>query len=513
MDSDQSSGKSGLVSRTIGAIKWGYFGISLRIVLQMASQIALTRLLGPEAFGVVAAAVLVVLIAGIFAEMGLSIAIVQAERFESQDIRCAFSRAIMSTLVVIAVILASADLIAVVFENPRVAPVLRWMTLALVFQVLGAVSLGLLKRRFDMKSVQIAHLTSYLIGYFLVGITCAWFGAGEWSLVAAWVSQTFVASVIQFARAPHDVRPTLRSGNAPLTGFGLRVTVANLANWSIENIDSAMVGRAFGTTTLGAYSIAYNLVRTPVNHIVFSLQQVLQPFIARSRDDSQMMRKAYLSLVWMVALVTMPMFFGLGVLAPTVIEALYGVAWLEAAPILVPLAFAMPMQALQAVGGPVLWGSGNIVREIRVSFAMVAIMVVILGFASGFTAVVMAWGVFVAYLIRSLWVTACAARIVGSSVQEVLSMLVGGLIVGSLVAAVLYAANVWLVRIGVPPIARLATAIIVGALLLPTVIVVLARAVIPSELSDILRNLVRRLPVRIQPWCESRILKEAPSRP
>ncbi|MFN0306072.1 MAG: lipopolysaccharide biosynthesis protein [Burkholderiales bacterium] len=513
MDSDQSSGKSGLVNRTIGAIKWGYLGISLRIVLQLVAQIALTRLLGPEAFGVVAAAVLVILIAGIFAEMGLSVAIVQADRFESQDIRCAYSRAILSTLVVSAIILASADLIAILFENPRVAPVLRWMTLALVFQVLGTVSLGLLKRRFDIKSVQIAHLTSYLIGYFLVGITCAWMGAGEWSLVAAWISQTFVASVIQFARAPHDLRPTLRSGNAPLTAFGLRATVANLANWSIENIDSAMVGRSFGTTTLGAYSIAYNLVRTPVNHIVFSLQQVLQPFIARSRDDPKIMRKAYLALVWMVALVTMPMFIGLGVLAPTVIEALYGSAWLAAAPILVPLALAMPLQALQAVGGPVLWGSGNIAREIRVSFSMVAIMVVILGFASGFTAVAMAWGVFAAYLIRAVWVTACAAQIVGSSVRESLSMLLGGLLVGILVAAVLYVTNVWLLRIGVPPIARLATAIIVGALLCPAVIVVLARAVIPSELSDILLNLVRRLPTRFQPWCESRILKVAPTRP
>jgi len=90
------------------------------------------------------------------------------------------------------------------------------MTLALVFQALGAVALGLLKRNLDFKTVQIAQVTSYFVGFVLVGVACAWFGAGEWSLVAAWVSQTFVASAIQYAKAPHALAPRLRSGSAPL---------------------------------------------------------------------------------------------------------------------------------------------------------------------------------------------------------------------------------------------------------------------------------------------------------
>jgi lipopolysaccharide exporter len=509
---ESKSDTGGLARRTIGALKWSYIGVAARVVLQVVAQIALARLLGPEAFGVVTAAVLVILIAGIVAELGMSVALIQAATIDELDVRYAFTRVLGATIVVAAVVFASADLVAALFENPRIAPVLQWMTLALAFQTLGAVSLGLLKRKLDFKSIQVAQLLSYLFGYFVVGVGCAWFGAGEWSLVAAWVAQTFIASAIQFARAPHSLALTLRPSNAPLIGYGLRTVFASLANWLIENIDNVMVGRAFGTTTLGAYAIAYNLVRTPVNHIVFSLQQVLQPFIARTQDDSAVMRKAYHSSVWMVALVTMPAFFGLGALAPTVVDALYGAAWVEAAPILLPLALAMPLQALQAVGGPVLWGSGQVSREIRISLWMVALLIALLGVASTISPVAMAWGVFAAYLTRSIWVTASVSQIVGASLRKSLSMLVGGLIVGTLTAAALYLVNELLIGSGTGPIVRLATAMLFGALLLPALIVLLAKAVIPEDLHDVLGYLLQRLPAAARIWFVARMTGNAPIR-
>ena len=479
-------------------------GVAARVVLQVVAQIALARLLGPEAFGVVTAAVLIILIAGIVAELGMGVALIQVEKIEALDVRYAFTRVLGATIIVAALILASADLVATLFENPRIAPVLRWMTLALVFQSLGAVSLGLLKRALDFKRIQVAQLLSYLVGYLLVGVGCAWLGAGEWSLVAAWVVQTFMASAIQYAKVPHSLVPTLRPTKAPLIGFGVRTVFASLANWSIENVDNVMVGRAFGTTTLGAYAIAYNLVRTPVNHIVFSLQQVLQPFIARTQNDPATMRKAYLASVWMVALVTMPAFFGLGVLAPTVVDALYGSAWVAAGPILLPLALAMPLQALQAVGGPVLWGSGQVSREIRISLWMVALLIALLGVAATISPVAMAWGVLVAYFTRALWVTGSVSQIIGASLRQSLSMLRGGFIVGSLTAAVLYLIDTMLIGTGLGPIPRLVAALLLGALLAPTLIVLLVRVVVPVDLYDILPYLIKRLPAAAQSWLVAR---------
>jgi O-antigen/teichoic acid export membrane protein len=492
-----------LLRRSLHALKWGYLGVAARIVLQLAAQIVLARLLGPAAFGVVAAAVLIVLIAGILVEQGLGVALVQARKLDATDIRAAFTRVVLAAVGASAIIFVTADLVAALFDDPRVAPVLRWMTLALVFQALGAVALGLLKRNLDFKTVQVAQVVSYFVGFFLVGVTCAWLGAGEWSLVAAWTSQTFVASAIQYAKAPHELAPRLRSGPAPLMGFGLRTVVASLANWSIENVDSFMVGRAYGTTMLGDYAIAYNLVRTPANHIVFSLQQVIQPFTAQ-QDDPQMMRRIYLTLLWVVTLVTMPAFFGLGALAPTAIDALYGSEWSDAIPVLLPLALAMPLQAVVAIGGPVLWGSGRVGREIGVSFPVLILLIVVLAAASRISVVAMAWGVWLVYLVRAVWITSRVSAILGLPLLRSLSMLRGGLLVGALTSAVLYAADSLMTQVGMTPVYRLGVAVVLGAILVPLVATLLMRVILPTELGDVLRQVLGRFPVRVQAWLSRR---------
>ena len=505
MSSDRTPESGSLVNRSVRALKWSYLGVGARIILQIASQIVLARLLGPAAFGTVTAAVLVILIAGIVAELGLGAALVQAPEIDSTDVRSAFTRVMLSAISISGIILLGADFVGSIFDNPRVAEVLRWMTLAMICQALGVVSLALLRRQLDFKTIQIAQVASYFVGFFLIGVTCAWLGAGEWSLVAAWVSQTFLASVIQYSKARHQLRPRLRSGPAPLAGFGLRTVVASFANWSVENIDNIMVGRAFGTTTLGAYSISYNLVRTPVNHLVFSLQQVLLPFTAQSQDDAETMRKAYQSLLWVVAVITMPTFFGLGALAPTVIEALYGSAWDAAIPLLVPLAFAMPLQAIQAVGGPVLWGSGQVGREIRVTASVVVLMIVVLLITSGISAVAMAWGVWMVYLVRSIWITAKVSTLIGLRLSESLSMLKGGALVGCCTAAILFGANAGLEHLGVTPVYRTGAAVMLGGVLLILLAVLLMRIILPPELADVMRGILGRSPVRFQAWIGRRI--------
>lgn len=129
-----------------------------------------------------------------------------------------------------------------------------------------------------------------------------------------------------------------------------------------------MVGRAFGTQALGAYTVSYNLVRTPTNHLVTSIQQVLFPASARSRGTNADYGLTYLLVVWGVSLVAFPVFLSVAALSGTLVDALYGAKWASATPILLPLAIAMPFHAVMAVGGPMLWGRGEAVRELRVNW-------------------------------------------------------------------------------------------------------------------------------------------------
>lgn len=499
-----------LISRSVNALKWAYAGVGARVLLQVVAQILLARLLGPSAMGIVAAAVLMVLISSIIVEMGLGTALIQAKEIGRDDIAWAFTRVMIAAFCVAGVLFVTADLIAAHFEDARVAPVLRWMTLAIIFQAFGAIALALLRRNMDGKSVQIAHVAGYFLGFFVVGMALALLGANEWSLVGAWLTQTFVTSAIQFARAPHPVRPTLRRGKAALSGFGMRVTFANIANWSVENVDNAMVGRAFGTAALGAYSIAYSLLRTPANHLLFGMQQVIQPFTARAADQRETMRTGYCTLLWAALLITMPIFFSAALVADTIIDALYGPAWRDAALVLVPLAAAMPLHAVQAVGGPVLWGTGLVNRELFVSISVTVLIVLLLWLASSVSVVAMGWAVWVAYLVRACWITVIVSNKLGLSTLHSLSMMRGGLLVAAGTAPTLLGVDMLLTHLGLGPFLRLGALLATGAVALPFFVLIFASVIVPPGIAEPVRYVAGRLPSRLRSYLDPRIPRFKP---
>lgn len=498
------------MTRSVRALKWSYIGIAARVSIQLAAQIALARFIGPEGFGVVAAAVLFLHVANIVVELGFGNVLVRAQEVHLQDVRIAFTRIMVASLLVSGLIVTFAELVGAWFGHADVAHILQWMTLVIVAQAFGVVSLASLRRNLDFASIQLAQVSSYLVGFGLVGVTCAWLGFGAWSLVAAWVSQAIVASSIQYIKAPHPITPLMSRSATLESALGLRTTFANLCNLSVEYIDNFMIGRAYGAASLGAYSVAYNLLRTPLNHIVFSLQQVIYSFVARARDDHETVGKSYLAMVWAVTLVIAPTFMGVGFLASTVVEALYGNAWHEAAHVLLPLALAMPLQSLQAVGGPILHARDRVQTEIRISISSALLMVTILAAAAQFSLVAMAWGVWAVYLVRASWVTYEVSRLLGLPFLGSFKMLWGGLVVGTLTSLSLFLANDLGATLGVPPLVRLVSAVILGGMLLPAVAWATLPLILPQALHEQFSQVVAKLPERIRDVARARMHNAAP---
>ncbi len=81
---------AGLTRRSLGALKWNYLGTGAKIASQLAIGIVLARLLGPEPFGLIAVAWLMLGLGNLIADSGLSVALVQKEQISARDIRYVF---------------------------------------------------------------------------------------------------------------------------------------------------------------------------------------------------------------------------------------------------------------------------------------------------------------------------------------------------------------------------------------------------------------------------------------
>lgn len=456
-------GRGGLAEETLAAFKWNYAGTLFRTVSQLAVGIVLARLLGPEPFGLVAVAWLVLGLGNLIADFGFGAALVQRREISESDIRFVFTVQLLIGLCLTVLVAGSAGLVARVFNEPDVVPVVRALSLVFALQACGQTAASLLRRGLDFRGLQIAQVTSYLLGFLALGIPLAYAGLGVWSLVIGQLAQSLLFAAFLYLRVRHPVRP-LFAGKLAFFDFGSKVMGINLLNWSIINIDTFFVGRYFGTIDLGLYNRAYTLMSTSMTSITSVLQAVLFSSYSKIQDQSEALRRGYLASSGMVALIVVPPFAAVAVVPQTVIEGLYGTRWLEAVPLLVPLALATAFRAVMAPAGPLLMGMGMVGRELYVQTFGAVLMVVVMYFTSGISLVVLAWGVFAVYVARCMALVSVALRAVGIGWPEMLVAARGGAVLLCGIVPTLLAVDSLLASRGVPALLLLLTEVSAGAL-------------------------------------------------
>jgi PST family polysaccharide transporter len=425
-----------LTRSTLGALRWNALGTVVRVASQLLVGIVLARILGPEPFGLVAAALLFISVGLLLQDLGLGSAIVQASELDERDIRFAFTVQMLVAILATAVVALGASLIATLLRVPQLATILPALSVQFLLQGFGATSSALLRRDLHFKSVQIAQTLSYVIGYVAVGIPMAFGGYAVWSLVTAQLVQSGLQSIILYARAPHSVAPTLRSSNPKLGRFGLGVLLTNLTNWSISSLDSAYIARFLGAVPLGLYNRAFLLTGGPALHLIAVLQGVLFPAYSRTDSDLARIRRGYLTALLVVGAILLPSLGIAAAIPSTLVEGLYGPQWSAAAPVITPLALAMILLCLTATAGPTLWATGRIWVEFRIQVVVAIMLALGAYFAVSRGIAAVAWLVAIVSFIRGFAMNQAALRLLGGSWGDFWMSMRAGLAIGVVAASV-----------------------------------------------------------------------------
>lgn len=447
------------------ALKWNTLGNLARGLSQFAIGILLARLLGPTPFGIVALAWMVLGLGRLFADLGFGAALVQRARLSERELRFVFTWQMGFALLLAGSGILGADLLAAAFHAPAAAPVLRAMFCLFVVDCPGNVAAALLRRDLNFKAVQQAAIVSYLVAYAGIGIPAAWLGYGAWSLVAAQLAQSLLATALLLRAAPLPWRPCFSCASPGLAGFGIKVAAANLSSWTISNLDTAMIGRAFGVVDLGLYSRALNLVNTPMNIVTTGFQGVLFAACARAQGERERLRRIHIETGTAVALVCAPVFCAAAAMPDTLILGVYGPAWAASIPLVTPLALAVLVNAMLAIHGPVLMAMDKVGIELRNQLATIALFVPALALAVRFSLQATAWTIFATFVLRWLLLTRAALRHTGSRPAEYVRSLRLPAVLGAAVAVVAAGADRGLA--GLAPTARLScVAVLVGVAVL-----------------------------------------------
>jgi O-antigen/teichoic acid export membrane protein len=142
------------------------------------------------------------------------------------------------------------------------------------------------------------------------------------------------------------------------------VTLSACVNYVALNGDNFVVGRWIGAASLGLYGRAYALMNLPYTYAAGVMSGVLFPAFAQIQGDQARLRRAYLVVTQLTAIVAAPAMGTMAIAAPHLVRSLYGPRWDGVVVPLQILCLAGYFRALYHLGGVVAQSVGLVYSEL-----------------------------------------------------------------------------------------------------------------------------------------------------
>jgi O-antigen/teichoic acid export membrane protein len=374
-DPDRLSGTA--VARSMTAAAAGH---GAGQVTWFLSLIVLGALLDPQAFGTVAAGLVVVNSATLLMGAGTGGSIVSTPRLAPGQIRSSMRLNLVLGAVMTAVLVVLAGPITDRFASGGDPRVLQWLAPAIAFHAVAVVPIALLRKQMNFGRQSAATFVAYTVaGVTAVALGAA--GAGVWSLVVRVVLYEGLLAVASVLLAWKLLDGRLASiedadGGSRREG-GTWFFVLALANFVAFNADYLIVGRFTDAEQLGLYSLAFLIAFAPLRQFSWQIGGVLFSASAAADDVGAVRRRLATSLRLGSSLM-LPFVVPAVVLAPVVLPAVLGERWSDMVPAFQVLVVAGVLHGVLNIGAEFLSGTGNVDLRGLLSLAWALGMVVLL---------------------------------------------------------------------------------------------------------------------------------------
>lgn len=311
-------------------------------VFSLIIFLLLARLLTPETFGLIALANVFLAFMQIFLEQGFAKALIQRETIEPEHLDAAFWSQVSCGALLTIITFFGADLVAKVFEQPKLIPVLQSLSLIFIINSFSRVHDALLCREFIFKVIALRSLLATIISGAL-GITMAFAGYGVWSLVALNITAELVSLIVIWGTV--DWRPRWQFSFRhfrDLYSFGIYLLAFKFVNFFDKRSDNLLIGYFLGEVALGYYAIAYRILEVMTQLLVNTINKVALPTFSRLQTEPERFRQLFYKTTQFTSLVAFPTYLGVVVFAPESIATLFGKQW-------IPATGAMQILALEGI--------------------------------------------------------------------------------------------------------------------------------------------------------------------
>jgi lipopolysaccharide exporter len=276
-------------------------------VTRFGRNIILTRLLAPEAFGLMAIVLSASSVIHTLMDIGVKEALIQNPRgSEEEYVGAAWWMAFGRAVSFWAIVSAIAPLIAKFYGNSELGALFRIAAIAVLFE--GAMSSRAYAAIREMKFRQWAIINhgGAILGVLLT-LGLGLLIRGVWALVLGYVAESvgrFALSYIIWPYLPPQKIPVCAARD--LWRFSRKAFGLSLLNLIFARTDVFVLAKMFSAADLGLYTMAVYLVQAPATFVMNVLGQTLLPALSRVQSDRAKVVRILLSVTSAIGLIGMP---------------------------------------------------------------------------------------------------------------------------------------------------------------------------------------------------------------
>ncbi|MDR2564886.1 MAG: lipopolysaccharide biosynthesis protein [Bifidobacteriaceae bacterium] len=333
-------------ARGAGASLVGQFG---RVAIHFFGTIALTRLLLPEDFGLVAMVAVFVALSELIRDFGMSTSGIQAQHLSAQQASNLFWANVVLGALGGLLLVGLTPLVVALYGEPRLGTIIPWMAAATLLNGAQAQLQVQLVRAMRFVAVVVSDCLAWGAGYGFAIVGAA-NGMGYWALA---IQPLVVACVMVVSRwwltrfRPQKPRH-LRSSTA-LFRAGGHYGLSSLLQFAASNADTMVIGARFGSTPLGYYNRAFQLLLAPQAALLSPMTNVVIPTLRKASQEGRDRQALLVRLQSLVGFPVAIVFLAIAGCASPLIDLLFGADWAETGTLLRILALGGVFWTLNTV--------------------------------------------------------------------------------------------------------------------------------------------------------------------
>jgi lipopolysaccharide exporter len=332
----------------------------LLIVLALASNIILARLLTPEQIGIYSVSLAVIGIAQVMRDFGIGNFLIQEKNLTDDHIRTAFGLSLLIGGALFLAVFAVAPWDASFYGEGRMVSTLRITALNFLVLPFCSISLALLRRDMQFQRLMVVTLIATCIGS-AVTLTLAFTGFGPDSMaVGAVLTNACTGFGAWWLRRQHGIlMPSLRLWRS-LLNFGAQSSAANIVTTISMDINDLVLGKSLGFAPVAILSRAQGLMNMFHRDVMGAVRNVAYPAFAQAHRESQALEPLYVRSVSTVCLVGWPFYGFLALFALEVLRLMFGPQWDTAAPLVPWFCLAGALACVANLTNPLMMAAGRI---------------------------------------------------------------------------------------------------------------------------------------------------------